>query len=192
MPDNERLPAAHAISPLFDGAFSAPADTSSASSLVHKTGMREKAKILLVDDDEATLLALSDALRLRLRDALIVTAESSDTAVEQLRLHQYGVIISDIVMPGRDGLAFLNEVQQLRPEIPVVLVSGHPGHEEAAFYAGAYAFLDKPFNMNHLVAIVRSALDRSHLQRRIRERTKASVPNLPTALFPSAEHFLHR
>ena len=143
-----------------------------------------------MDDDEAALLALSEALQLRLHEAVIDTAVSCESAVEHLRSQMYGVIISDVVMPGHDGLAglaFLNAVQQLCPEVPMILVTGHPGHEEAALCAGAYAFLDKPFNMTQLISVIRSALERRHLQRRLRERNEASLSDLRMALFLSRQ-----
>ena len=184
MKDRERL-TRHL--PLFDGVSGSPADTSSVSFLENTSGMRHYPKILLVDDDEATLLALSDALRLRLRDAVVDTAVSCDLAIEQLQSHSYDAVISDIVMPGHDGLTFLKHVQQLRPEMPVILVTGHPGHEEAALYGGAYALLDKPLNMSQFISVVRAALDRSYLQRRVRERNQASLSNLRIVLFPSPQ-----
>jgi DNA-binding NtrC family response regulator len=173
--------------PLFDDTPSTPAEISSASFAKNRREMHRPPQILLVDDDEAALLALSDGLRLRFHEAVIGTARTTDAAIELLRSHEYGVIISDIVMPGRDGLAFFKEAQQLRPEVPVILVTGHPDLEEAALYAGAYAFLDKPFTISRLISIVRAALERSHLQRRVREPIEASPSNLHMALFPSPQ-----
>jgi DNA-binding NtrC family response regulator len=169
--------------PLFDGPFSVAPDLrrSRRNNLVNTI---YPPRILLVDDDEATLLGLSDALRLRLGKVMLDTATSGDLAIEHLASEAHDLIISDILMPGTDGVLFLKEAQRLRPGVPVILVTGHPDREEAALYGGAYAFLEKPLNMPPFISVVRAALDRSRLQRRAPERHQASLLDERMALFP--------
>ena len=68
-------------------------------------------RILIVDDDEALLEALPEALRLRMHGIAIDTAESAPEAIELIREVDYDAIVSDIKLPGMDGLALLTEVK---------------------------------------------------------------------------------
>jgi DNA-binding NtrC family response regulator len=135
--------------------------------------------ILLVDDDTATLMALSEMLRLRLGDVAVETAVSADAGIERIRAIIHSVIICDVVMPGADGLILLREAQRLRPEVPVILMTaGGIDREASALYSGAYAFLEKPLDIDHFVSVVRAALEQGDLTRRVRERNQNSIVNL--------------
>jgi DNA-binding NtrC family response regulator len=166
--------------PLFDG----PVSFAGAMSV----GARESRtpRLLVVDDDQATLLALSEALRLRLGNVAIETATSSECAIAKMSCDPYDLVICDIVMPGTDGLVFLKESRRLYPETPVILVTGRPGSEEATQFSGAFAFFEKPLEIRGFVDVVRAALERTELQRRVRERNQSSVlnliPSIPTSM----------
>ncbi len=131
--------------------------------------MRIDAYILLVDDDPALLQALPQALSLRLPGTKVNTCDSALCAVELIREHEYDVIVSDIKMPGMDGLALLAKVQELRPATPTLLITGHGDHNLAiqALRGGAYDFIQKPIDRDYFVAALRRAIQTYQLHRQV-------------------------
>jgi DNA-binding NtrC family response regulator len=137
------------------------------------------ARILLIDDDEATLLALSHALEPRLEDVAIDTAPDSHAALDFLRDWEYGVVVSDIRMPGMDGLALLNQVQERWPLVPVILMTAMGWSPEAqALHDGAFAFLEKPIDVERLVALIQTARARTEMRSRVQEANRTSIFHL--------------
>src|SRR6266567_8614620 len=90
--------------------------------------MKNISQILLVDDDVALLQALPKALFLRIVEVQIDTCDSALDALEQIQEHDYDAIVSDIKMPGMDGLELLAKIQELRPDTPTLLITGHGEH----------------------------------------------------------------
>lgn len=131
--------------------------------------------ILIVDDDLALLQALPDALRLRIGPVDIDTCESAAVALEQLAKHDYDAIVTDIKMPGMDGLAMLERIHTLRPEIPTLLITGHGEHDLAvqALRGGAYDFIQKPIDREYFVASLRRAIQVRQLRREVEEQRRA-------------------
>ena len=78
--------------------------------------------LLIVDDDHNTLASLSRAFRLA--DYEVTVAESATRALELLQTRAFDLIFSDVVMPGKDGLALLAEIRSLGLNTPVVMMSG--------------------------------------------------------------------
>jgi two-component system, sensor histidine kinase and response regulator len=106
------------------------------------------ARILLVDDNQTFLYAGRELL-LRHRPTFIVdTALDAKAALIAIRTQDYDVVVSDLVLPRLDGIALLYECHQIRPDTPVVLISGYGDVqlEQLAAERGAYAFLHKPVN----------------------------------------------
>src|SRR5688500_18930769 len=81
--------------------------------------------VLLVDDDDARLDALSEAIQLRMESARVETCSSARAALDRVRSGDYDCIISDIKMPGMDGLQLLAKLKDNAPEIPTMLITGH-------------------------------------------------------------------
>jgi PAS domain S-box-containing protein len=127
------------------------------------------ARILIVDDDEALLEALPEALRLRMHSIAIDTAESAPEAIELIREVDYDAIVSDIKLPGMDGLALLNEINELRPGTPTLLITGHGEHDLAvqALRGGAYDFVQKPIDRDYFVASLERAIRVRRLDRQV-------------------------
>jgi DNA-binding NtrC family response regulator len=96
--------------------------------------------VLIVDDDLALLSALPQTLRLRLGNISIDTCDSAGGALSRIGEIDYDAIVSDIKMPGMDGLALLAEIKALRPNTPTLLITGHGEHDLAvqALRGGAY------------------------------------------------------
>ena len=137
--------------------------------------MKDTAQILLVDDDVALLQALPQALSLRLDGVGVDTCDSAPEALKQIQEHEYDAIVSDIKMPGMDGLALLAKIQALRPETPTLLITGHGEHDLAiqALRGGAYDFIQKPIDRDYVVAALRRAIQTHQLRRQVRDHQRA-------------------
>ncbi len=132
-------------------------------------------QILIVDDDVALLQALPQALYLRIMSIKVDTSDSAPKALEQIQEHDYDAIVSDIKMPGMDGLALLAKIQELRPATPTLLITGHGEHDLAvqALRGGAYDFIQKPIDRDYLVAALQRAIQTHQLRRRVHEQQLA-------------------
>jgi PAS domain S-box-containing protein len=127
------------------------------------------AKILLVDDDAALLDALPEALRLRIDGIEIDTADSGLGALERIKDVDYDAIVSDIKMPGLDGLALLHEIREVRPRTPTLMITGHGERDLAvqALRGGAYDFVQKPIDRDYFVASLERAIQLRRLDRQV-------------------------
>ena len=126
-------------------------------------------RILIVDDDPALLEALPEALRLRMSELAVETCDSAPDALGKIAGEDYDAIVTDIKMPGMDGLALLEEIQRLRPETPTLLITGHGEHDLAvqALRRGAYDYIQKPIDREYFVASLGRAIEKRGLARRI-------------------------
>lgn len=117
-----------------------------------------KPNIWVVDDDRSIRWVLQKALEKA--DMHITCFEEADSALQQLEIQQPDVIISDIRMPGTNGLILLDEVQRLFPDLPVIIMTAYAdlGRAVAAFQGGAFEYLPKPFDVDEAVTTVRRAL----------------------------------
>jgi two-component system nitrogen regulation response regulator NtrX len=131
-----------------------------------------KAQLLLVDDDANTLASLSRAFRLAGHEATV--CDNAGRAVELLRSEKYDLIFSDVVMPGKSGLEFLEEIKNAGVKAPVILISGQANIEMAvrATKLGALDFLEKPLSTDKLLVTVENALRLSRLEDENRELKK--------------------
>ena len=129
-------------------------------------------QILIVDDDVALLQALPQALCLRMQDTKVDTSDSASKALELIQEHDYDAIVSDIKMPGMDGLALLAKIRELRPDTPTLLITGHGEHDLAvqALRGGAYDFIQKPIDRDYFVAALQRAIQTHQLRQQVREQ----------------------
>ncbi len=120
-------------------------------------------RVLLIDDEEDLRLSTAQALELAGLD--VVTVDNADHVFELIGYSFDGVIVSDIRMPGMDGMTLLQKVRELDAEIPVILVTGHGDVQLAvsAMRNGAYDFIEKPFSVQYLAGIIKRAIDRRSL-----------------------------
>src|SRR5882724_1625993 len=128
--------------------------------------------VLIVDDDLALLRALPDALHLRMKELAVDTCDSAQTALDRIASIDYDAIVTDIKMPGMDGLALLTEIRALRPHTPALLITGHGEHDLAlqALRGGAYDFIQKPIERDYFVAALARAIQVRQLRRRLEEQ----------------------
>jgi len=122
-----------------------------------------------VDDDANTLASLSLAFRLAGHEATV--CDNASRAVELLRTEKFDLIFSDVVMPGKSGLEFLEEIKSAGVKAPVILISGQANIEMAvrATKLGALDFLEKPLSTDKLLVTVENALRLSRLEDENRE-----------------------
>ena len=138
----------------------------------------EQPRVLIVDDDAALLQALPQALRLRMSGVTVDTAESGPAALGQIALQDYDAIVTDIRMPGMDGLALLAEIRTRRPDTPILMITGHGEYELSvrALRSGAYDFIQKPIDRDQFVASLDRAIRTHALSRRVKGRHAARAP----------------
>ncbi len=132
-------------------------------------------RILLVDDDAALLQALPRTLALRIAGIQVETCASAVEALQRTQQYDYDAIVSDIKMPGIDGLALLTMIKELRPETPTLLITGHGEHDLAiqALRRGAYDLIQKPIDRDYFVAALQRAIQAYHLRRQVLEQQLA-------------------
>jgi two-component system, NtrC family, nitrogen regulation response regulator NtrX len=123
-----------------------------------------KAHLLIVDDEANTLASLSRAFRLAGHEATV--CDNAAKALDLARTQNFDLILSDVVMPGKDGLTLLEELKQQGVTAPVVMMSGQ-AHIEMAVRAtrlGALDFLEKPISSDKLMLTVDNALKLQRLE----------------------------
>lgn len=120
-------------------------------------------KVLLVEDEEDVRLGCEQALKLA--GIAVEGFESAEDARPHLVPDVAGVLVTDVKLPGMDGLDLLRAARGIDPALPVVLVTGHGDVAMAvgAMREGAYDFIEKPFSSEHLVEVVRRALEKRRL-----------------------------
>lgn len=122
------------------------------------------AHVLLVDDEAVAREGLATALR---RDGLdVTTADNGDAALGMLREHSFDVLLTDVKMPGMDGLELLRRTRESWPAIEVLVVTGFATTESAveAMRAGAFYYVSKPFRLGEVRKLVREAADKAQLR----------------------------
>lgn len=121
--------------------------------------------ILIVDDEPVIRQLLS--LCFQNDNYRISSARDVPEAWALLAMEQIDAIISDVMMPGEDGIAFLGRVHESWPDLPVILMTGHAQMQMAvnAIKNGAFDFVCKPFDFDHMRKIVERAVNYSKLQR---------------------------
>jgi len=122
------------------------------------------AQILVVDDEPG----MRDMLQheLQLQGYGVETAKDGLNALEKISRQKFQLAICDINMPGLDGLETLEAMQQRDPDIEVIMITGYATIETAvrAMRAGAYDFVQKPFNLQEIMILVEKSLERSELR----------------------------
>ena len=121
------------------------------------------AKILIVDDDRSIRRTLKDILEFEKYE--VDEAENGVMCLVKIKQDKFDVIILDIKMPKMDGMDAIDRLQEICPDVPVIMISGHGDIDTAveAVKKGAFDFLSKPPDLNRLLITVRNALDKSTL-----------------------------
>src|SRR5499426_423366 len=123
-----------------------------------------KTTVLIVDDEAGVRSALSGVLR---DEGYTVEAvESGEACLDRAIRQSFDAIVLDIWLPGMDGLATLQKLQERRVDAPVVMISGHGNIESAvrAIKLGAFDFVEKPLSLEKTVLVIGNAVRQSRLE----------------------------
>jgi two-component system response regulator HydG len=125
-------------------------------------------RVLVVDDDDDTRELLGGALRRRGHDP--VAFHAGDPALAHARTHDVDVAVVDVLLGGESGLDLARKLAQARPDLPVIVVTGHGNMDVAveAIRAGAYDFITKPVNVEELALAVSRAIEHKQLRSEVR------------------------
>ena len=135
--------------------------------------MPQKAHLLIVDDEANTLASLTRTFRLAGHEAAV--CDNATRALELAKSQHFDLILSDVVMPGKDGLALLEDLKSHGIIVPVVMMSGQADIDMAvrATRVGALDFLEKPISTEKLLLTLENALKLQRLEaenRQLRQR----------------------
>jgi two-component system nitrogen regulation response regulator NtrX len=122
-------------------------------------------KILIIEDEPAIRRVLSKILSEENNTYQVEEAEDGLIGMEKIKNMDYDLILCDIKMPKMDGVEVLEATKKIKPEIPIVMISGHGDMETAiqTMRMGAFDYISKPPDLNRLLNTVRNALDKKQL-----------------------------
>ena len=120
-------------------------------------------KVLITDDDGDLRELLTEAVRNW--GYVVSVARDGDEALRRLRMDRYDIVISDLMMPGMDGLTLLGKIKELDNDILVIIITGYATIETAvkAIEVGAYDYIAKPFRLDELMIVIKNACERLRL-----------------------------
>ena len=120
--------------------------------------MQAHARVWVVDDDKSIRWVLEKALDQA--DIETLCFDSAEALMRRLTTEQPDAIISDIRMPGMDGLTLLSHINDSHPDLPVIITTAHSDLDSAvtAYQKGAFEYLPKPVDIDEVVAITQRAL----------------------------------
>ncbi|MEO0037438.1 MAG: Transcriptional regulatory protein ZraR [Bacteroidota bacterium] len=122
-------------------------------------------KILIIEDEASIRRVLTKILSEESDTYLVDEAEDGLQGLEKIKITDYDLVLCDIKMPKMDGVELLEAVKKIKPEIPMVMISGHGDMETAiqTMRLGAFDYISKPPDLNRLLNTVRNALDKKQL-----------------------------
>ena len=122
-------------------------------------------KILIIEDEATIRRVLTKILSEENDKYIVEEAEDGIQGLEKIKNDDYDLVLCDIKMPKMDGVEVLEAVKKIKPEIPMVMISGHGDLETAVntMRLGAFDYISKPPDLNRLLNTVRNALDRKQL-----------------------------
>lgn len=122
-------------------------------------------KILVIEDEAAIRRVLVKILSEENDTYQVEEAEDGLVGINKIKKEDYDLILCDIKMPKMDGVEVLEAAKKIKPEIPMVMISGHGDLDTAVntMRLGAFDYISKPPDLNRLLNTVRNALDRKEL-----------------------------
>ena len=122
-------------------------------------------KILIIEDEAAIRRVLGKILSEENENYMVEEAEDGISGLEKIKNNDYDLVLCDIKMPKMDGVDVLEAAKKIKPEIPMVMISGHGDMETAinTMRLGAFDYISKPPDLNRLLNTVRNALDKKQL-----------------------------
>jgi len=128
-----------------------------------QTKKKRMSKILVIDDERSIRNTLKDILEYEKYS--VDLAEDGIKGIEKIKGNGFDVVLCDIKMPGMDGIEVLEQLVQISPDTPVVMISGHGNIDTAveSIKKGAFDYIEKPLDLNRLLITIRNAMDKSNL-----------------------------
>ena len=122
-------------------------------------------KILIIEDEEAIRRVLVKILTEENKNYQVFEAGDGLAGIEAIKKADFDLVLCDIKMPKMDGVEVLEAAKKIKPEIPIVMISGHGDLDTAVstMRLGAYDYISKPPDLNRLLNTIRNALDRKEL-----------------------------
>jgi DNA-binding NtrC family response regulator len=120
-------------------------------------------RILIIDDEKSIRNTLKEILTYEGYE--VAEAQDGSEGIRIAEKEKFDIILSDIKMPKMDGIEVLDKLQEITPETPVVMISGHGNIDTAveAIRKGAFDYISKPLDLNRMLVTIRNAMDRSVL-----------------------------
>ncbi|MCD1649493.1 nitrogen regulation protein NR(I) [Marinobacter sp. EhC06] len=127
--------------------------------------MSQPANVWIIDDDRSIRWVLERALNQAGMQPRVF--DSGESIMMRLEHEQPDAIVSDIRMPGVDGITLLSQIVDVHPDVPVIIMTAHSDLESAvtSYQTGAFEYLPKPFDVDDAVALVKRAIAHSHEKR---------------------------
>ncbi|MDY0162776.1 response regulator [Desulfobotulus sp.] len=118
----------------------------------------KKLNILLVDDEQEFVVTLAE--RLELRGYGVSISQDGEAALQRFIHQEFDLVILDLMMPGMNGLHVLARIKEIRPQIPVLLLTGHGSTREGTegMRLGAFDYLMKPLRIEDLIHKIKQAV----------------------------------
>jgi len=128
--------------------------------------------VIIVDDEEMVLTSLNSFLSLE-TDYTVKTFLSAKEALIFVEQNEIDLVVSDYLMPEMDGMTFLAKVRNLRPEVPRIMLTGYADKEnaiKAINEVGLFQYIEKPWDNDDILIILRNGLDKQALMRKLQEK----------------------
>ena len=135
----------------------------------------DKGNIWVVDDDESIRWVLERGLSEN--GIAVETFDSANKVIKKLETENPSLILTDIKMPGRSGIDLLDEVKELRPEIPIIIMTAHSDLKSAveSYEHGAWEYLPKPFDIEEAVSMVQRATTKDNTEIEETDESQAEI-----------------
>jgi DNA-binding NtrC family response regulator len=134
----------------------------------------QKPTIVIVDDEDMVLTSLNSFLNLE-TDYDVKTFVSVKVALEYIKTGRVDLVVSDYLMPEMDGISFLAKVREVKPEVPRIILTGYADKEnaiKAINNVGLFQYIEKPWDNDDLLIILRNGLEKQKLMTRLNEKIK--------------------
>jgi len=134
----------------------------------------QKPTIVIVDDEDMVLTSLNSFLNLE-TDYDVKTFVSVKEALEYIKTGRVDLVVSDYLMPEMDGISFLGKVREIKPEVPRIILTGYADKEnaiKAINNVGLFQYIEKPWDNDDLLIILRNGLEKQKLMTRLNEKIK--------------------
>ena len=140
-------------------------------------------KILIIEDESAIRRVLKKIISEENDSYNVEEAEDGLQGIEKIKSKDYDLILCDIKMPKLDGVEVLEKAKKIKPEIPIVMISGHGDLDTAVntMRLGAFDYISKPPDLNRLLNTIRNALDKKELvveNKRLKKKVSKSYETI--------------